>query len=219
MGKDLIKRGLNKAVFLLRKAYAILFRKRKIYVFNWYNWVKIDYERYLKKVVINSFVQIITRYKFYKTYDKGQSKSYNVKIKIDDFKDFTYQDYKLWEICKSPTWSRIWMVRLYRPSRRIYSLSSRVFRVWATAAWLMPSSEAADRRLGEMPVALAGRVYVLADASEGAIEPGDLLTTSALPGHAMKATDLTAAQGAILGKAMTSLEEGTGLVLVLVTLQ
>lgn len=72
---------------------------------------------------------------------------------------------------------------------------------------------------GEHPVALAGRVYVLADASNGPIEPGDLLTTSSTPGHATKATDYIKAQGAILGKAMTSLESGTGLVLVLVSLQ
>lgn len=68
-------------------------------------------------------------------------------------------------------------------------------------------------------VALTGRVYVQADASFGAIKPGDLLTTSDTPGHAMKVTDHTRAQGAVLGKAMSALSEGTGLVLVLVTLQ
>ena len=68
-------------------------------------------------------------------------------------------------------------------------------------------------------VALTGRVYVNADASFGAIEPGDLLTTSDTPGHAMKVSDSARAQGAILGKAMSALKDGTGLVLVLVTLQ
>jgi hypothetical protein len=68
-------------------------------------------------------------------------------------------------------------------------------------------------------VALSGRVYVQADASHGAIKPGDLLTTSDTPGHAMKVTNHAKAQGAILGKAMTSLEKGKGYVLVLVTLQ
>jgi len=68
-------------------------------------------------------------------------------------------------------------------------------------------------------VALSGRGYVKADASFGAIKPGDLLTTSATPGHAMKVTDHARAQGAILGKAMSALSEGTGMVLVLVTLQ
>jgi len=72
---------------------------------------------------------------------------------------------------------------------------------------------------GETPVALTGRVYCLVDASINPIEPGDLLTTSNTPGHAMKVADYTKAQGAIIGKAMSSLDEGHGLVLVLVTLQ
>ncbi len=70
------------------------------------------------------------------------------------------------------------------------------------------------------PIAISGRVWVYADATEHAIEPGDFLTTAERPGYAMKATDLQKAQGAILGKAMTRLERGkTGFVLVLVNLQ
>lgn len=72
---------------------------------------------------------------------------------------------------------------------------------------------------GSHPVALTGRVYCWADASNGPISPGDLLTTSNVSGHAMKATDQLKAQGAIIGKAMTELKQGRGLVLVLVTLQ
>lgn len=72
---------------------------------------------------------------------------------------------------------------------------------------------------GEHPVALTGRVYVKADAAYGPILPGDLLTTSDTPGHAMRVGDHTRAQGAILGKAMSQLGEGQGLVLILVTLQ
>jgi hypothetical protein len=72
---------------------------------------------------------------------------------------------------------------------------------------------------GDRNVALSGRVYVKADACNGTIKPGDLLTTSANPGHAMKVTDHVRAPGAILGKAMSALNEGTGLVLVLVTLE
>lgn len=68
-------------------------------------------------------------------------------------------------------------------------------------------------------VALSGRVYVKANTAAGIIEPGDLLTTSSTAGEAMKAAKHDKAQGAILGKAMTSLNEGTGMVLVLVTLQ
>ena len=72
---------------------------------------------------------------------------------------------------------------------------------------------------GGKNVALTGRVYVQADTSNGAINPGDLLTTSSVPGHAMKVTDHARAAGAILGKAMSRLSEGKGMVLVLVTLQ
>jgi len=72
---------------------------------------------------------------------------------------------------------------------------------------------------GEHAVALTGRVYCLVDASKGAVEPGDLLTTSDTPGHAMKVSDYSNVQGAIIGKAMTPLKEGRGLVLVLVNLQ
>ena len=68
-------------------------------------------------------------------------------------------------------------------------------------------------------VALSGRVYALADASDGPIKPGDLLTTSSIPGHCMKVGDHTRSQGAVIGKAMSSLPEGKGMVLVLVSLQ
>ena len=72
---------------------------------------------------------------------------------------------------------------------------------------------------GQHPVALSGRVYVWVDATHGAIRPGDLLTSSTTPGHAMKAGSSAKAQGAIIGKAMTGLKSGKGLILVLVTLQ
>jgi hypothetical protein len=73
---------------------------------------------------------------------------------------------------------------------------------------------------GKHPVALSGRVYCYADAAAGGpIQPGDLLTTSDTPGHAMKATDVRRRSGAIIGKAMSRLDRGTGLVLVLVNLQ
>ncbi len=72
---------------------------------------------------------------------------------------------------------------------------------------------------GQYPVALTGRVYCRVDAGYGAIRPGDLLTTSPTTGHAMKVTDPQQAQGAIIGKAMTAMDAGKGLVLVLVSLQ
>lgn len=70
------------------------------------------------------------------------------------------------------------------------------------------------------PIALSGRVWVACDATQSAIEVGDPLTTSDTPGAAMKAADMSRAQGATIGKAMTALAQGEkGLVLVLVNLQ
>lgn len=68
-------------------------------------------------------------------------------------------------------------------------------------------------------VALSGRVYVKANTENGEIKAGDLLTTSSLAGEAMKVKDMSKAQGAIIGKAMTNLSEKNGFVLVLISLQ
>ena len=72
---------------------------------------------------------------------------------------------------------------------------------------------------GDYPVALTGRVYVKADASFGAIKSGDQLTSSSIPGYAMKVKKYARAHGAIVGKAMSDLGSGRGYVLVLVNLQ
>ena len=58
------------------------------------------------------------------------------------------------------------------------------------------------------PVALLGKVYCKVDAQYGAVEIGDLLTTSPTPGHAMKATDQVKAFGAVIGKALRPLGAG-----------
>jgi hypothetical protein len=79
-----------------------------------------------------------------------------------------------------------------------------------------------DRRKGQgnrMPVALLGKVYCKADAAYSPIAVGDLLTTSPTPGHAMRATNPAKAFGAVLGKALGKLENGKGLIPVLVALQ
>jgi hypothetical protein len=79
-----------------------------------------------------------------------------------------------------------------------------------------------DQRNSEIPrtpIALIGKVYCKGDADLEAIAVGDLLTTSATPGHAMKASDPTRAFGAVIGKAMSPLSQGKGLVAVLIALQ
>ena len=64
-----------------------------------------------------------------------------------------------------------------------------------------------------------GKVYCKADALFGPIQVGDLLTTSSMPGHAMKASDPAKAFGAVIGKALGSLKAGTGLIPIIVALQ
>jgi hypothetical protein len=62
----------------------------------------------------------------------------------------------------------------------------------------------------DLPVAVAGRVYVRANSPDGPIRPGDLLTSSDVPGVATKVTDSRAASGCIIGKALSELPAGPG---------
>lgn len=68
-------------------------------------------------------------------------------------------------------------------------------------------------------LALMGTVSCKVSAIAGPIQVGDLLTTSAILGHAQRATDRDRSFGAVLGKAMQPLAEGTGEIAVLVGLQ
>lgn len=79
--------------------------------------------------------------------------------------------------------------------------------------------ELRDASGGSAVVALVGTVHCRVDADRGAISPGDLLTTSETPGHAMKADDDARSRGAVIGKALSSLAHGRGLVMMLVALQ
>lgn len=74
-------------------------------------------------------------------------------------------------------------------------------------------------RNNRLPISLIGKVFCKVDASYSPIEVGDLLTTSLTPGCAMKATDASRAFGAVLGKALKSLNDGQGLIPILVALQ
>ena len=69
------------------------------------------------------------------------------------------------------------------------------------------------------PIALLGKVYVKVDAQFGAVEVGDLLTSSPTPGHAMKTNDPLKAFGAVIGKALHPLKQGQALIPILIALQ
>lgn len=72
---------------------------------------------------------------------------------------------------------------------------------------------------GRMPVALTGKTYCKVDARNSPIDIGDLLTTSWTPGHAMKVNEPSIAFGSVIGKALASLRDGTGMIPILVALQ
>lgn len=79
-----------------------------------------------------------------------------------------------------------------------------------------------DRQLRDGPrvaVALLGKVFCKVDAECDPVAVGDLLTTAATPGYAMKASDKSRSLGAVIGKALAPLNEGRDLIPILVTLR
>ena len=54
----------------------------------------------------------------------------------------------------------------------------------------------------DLPIALAGQVYVRVTVENGPIVAGDLLVSSTTPGTAMRARDMQLAFGAVVGKAL-----------------
>jgi hypothetical protein len=88
-------------------------------------------------------------------------------------------------------------------------------------------NRAENRSDGEtwLPVALLGVVPVNATAEEHAIRPGDMLTTSATPGHAMRAIPVHLGgadlypTGTIIGKSLEPLASGRGKIQMLVLMR
>jgi hypothetical protein len=94
-------------------------------------------------------------------------------------------------------------------------------RISDEAGTLHPDAYATSARPGGYcsVVTLGAYKAVKVDATFGAIRAGDLLTTSSHAGYAMKVTDKAAASGAVIGKALSSLDKGIGTVTVMVTLK
>lgn len=99
--------------------------------------------------------------------------------------------------------------------------STRVAGVYSTKPGMLATPHHIDDLAidEEVPLAVVGIVPCKASAENGGIVPGDLLVTSHSPGRVMKGTNQKRMLGAVIGKALEPLPEGTGTILVLVTLQ
>ncbi len=96
--------------------------------------------------------------------------------------------------------------------------ATAVIGVYSTEPALLAGAPDTNDPLAGIPVAITGIVPCKVSAENGPIQRGDLLVTSSTPGHAMRAGD-NPPPGSVLGKAMQSLESGTGSIVILVTLQ
>ena len=88
-----------------------------------------------------------------------------------------------------------------------------------------PGLELGERGEGRVLVATTGRVKVKVDATNGPIKIGDLLVTSDREGFAMKSVPVDVGgvrmhrPGTLIGKALEPLAQGTGEILVLLSMQ
>lgn len=105
-----------------------------------------------------------------------------------------------------------------RLTRTTEAYQPTVVGVYSTQPGFVGGMPVEGEAVGRIPLAVVGVVPVKVTVESGEIQPGDLLTSSAVPGHAMKAVP-NAPQGTIIGKALEPLAEGTGVILMLVILQ
>ncbi len=111
-------------------------------------------------------------------------------------------------------------------TRSTQPYQASVAGVYSTAPGFLAGGGDEDADVTDkVPLAMMGVVPVKASAENGSIQPSDLLTTSSTPGHAMKASPVTVdgvtfyPSGVIVGKALEGLDEGTGVIEMLVVLQ
>jgi hypothetical protein len=111
-----------------------------------------------------------------------------------------------------------------KPNNVIASTQSYDSRV-AGVISLRPGVALGEAGQGRVLVATTGRVKVKVDAGNGSINIGDLLVTSAEEGVAMKSVPVEIGgvrihrPGTLIGKALEPLAQGTGEILVLLSLQ
>jgi hypothetical protein len=99
------------------------------------------------------------------------------------------------------------------------AISTRVAGVISTAPGVVLGNKSAESNDARPILALAGRVPVKVTAKYGAIAVGDLLVSSPIPGYAMKCPEKSQCIGAVIGKALEPLAEGSGLIEVQIVLR
>lgn len=97
--------------------------------------------------------------------------------------------------------------------------STSVSGIYSTKPGNVGRRQTTPRTADEVPMAMMGIVPTNVTAENGPIKPGDLLVTSSTLGYAMKGTDRGRMLGAVIGKALGSLDSGKGVIEVVVTLQ
>ncbi len=103
-------------------------------------------------------------------------------------------------------------------TRSTQPYQSTVVGVYSTKPALVGGDSDDSGSGNKVPLAIVGIVPVKASTENGRIRPGDLLVSSSMPGHAMRAgTNLP--PGTVIGKALEGLNEDTGVILMLVMLR
>jgi len=103
--------------------------------------------------------------------------------------------------------------------KSVEAYATTVAGIYATKPGVIGHRDALPKDGEEVPMAMVGIVPTKVTSENGPIHRGDLLVSSTKAGYAMKGTDRNRMLGAVIGKAMGSLDSGTGVIEVLVTLQ
>jgi hypothetical protein len=106
---------------------------------------------------------------------------------------------------------------MFLKSTEAYSTS--VSGIYSTKPGMVGRRQLAPKSDAEVPMAMVGVVPTKVSNENGPIKVGDLLVSSSATGYAMKGTDRSRMLGAVIGKAMGTLDSDKGVIEVLVTLQ
>jgi hypothetical protein len=103
-------------------------------------------------------------------------------------------------------------------ARSTQAYQANVVGVYSTQPGIIGGYSEQSVSEGKVPLAVTGIVPVKVSAENGSIQAGDLLVSASIPGYAMRSGD-NPAVGTVIGKALSSLVEGQGLIQMLVMLR